>query len=67
MEMVAKYFMEEMSGCQLALAAVAHSCVRGVSCDREGELLCPGGAGARQGVQGVGDGCELHRLLAAQR
>lgn len=55
-----------MSRCQLALAAVAHSCVRGVSCDREGELLCPGGAGARQGVQGVGDGCELHWLLAAQ-
>lgn len=53
--------------CQLALAAVAHSCVRGVSCDCEGELLRPGGAGARQGVQGVGDGCQLHRLLAAQR
>ena len=50
-----------------AVAAVVHSCVRGVPCHSEGELLCPGGAGAWQDLQGVGDGCQLHRLLSAQR
>lgn len=34
----------EHSAC--VVAAVVHSCVRGVPCDSEGELLCPGGAGA---------------------
>lgn len=48
------------------MAAVVHSCVRRIPCDSEGELLCPRGAGAWQDLQGVGDGCQLYRLLSAQ-
>lgn len=46
---------------------VVHSCVGGVPRDGEGELLHPGGSGAWQDLQGLGDGCQLHRLLSAQR
>lgn len=44
-----------------------HSCVGGVPRDGEGELLQPGGSGAWHDLQGLGDGCQLHRLLSAQR
>lgn len=44
-----------------------HSCVGGVPRDSEGKLLRPRRPGARQDLQGLGDGCQLHWLLSAQR